>query len=71
METKNEITFSGMINPKERIARFQEKVDIKGRIQVPRMVRDKLGLHAKEALVEVKVRVLEIYTKESEEGGEE
>jgi bifunctional DNA-binding transcriptional regulator/antitoxin component of YhaV-PrlF toxin-antitoxin module len=71
METKDEIKFSGMINPKEGIARFQEKLDIKGRIQVPRMVRDKLGLHDKEALLEVRIGIKEIYPKESAEGGEE
>ena len=64
METKKEITFSGAINPKEKTARFQEKIDKQGRVQVPRLVRDKLGLQEKEAIVEVSLRVEEIYTKE-------
>lgn len=64
METNKEIKFSGVINPKEGTAKFQEKADIKGRVQIPRVVRDKLGLHGKEARVEIRLKVEEIYNKE-------
>jgi hypothetical protein len=63
METKKEIKFSGAINPEEGTARFQEKLDKQGRVQIPRVVRDKLGIHEREAIVEVMLRVEEIYPK--------
>lgn len=67
METNKEIIFSGVINPKEGIAKFQEKIDKQGRIQVPRVVRDKLGLQEREAILEIKLRVEEIYPLSKEE----
>ena len=63
METTKEIRFSGAINPEEGTARFQEKIDKKGRVQIPRVVRDKLGLHEREAIVEVSIKVEEIYSE--------
>lgn len=61
METNKEIKFSGAINPKEGTARFQEKIDKQGRIQIPRIVRDKLGLQDREAILEIRLKVEEIY----------
>lgn len=55
------IEFSGSINPARGEARFPEKMDKQGRIPVPRMVRDKLGIQGKEARIDVSITVVEIY----------
>lgn len=56
-----EIEFSGSINPARGEAKFPEKVDKQGRIPIPRMVRDKLGIQGKEARIDVSITVVEIY----------
>lgn len=61
MEKSKEIIFSGAINPEKMIAKFQEKIDKQGRVPVPRMVRDKLGMQGREAIVNVVIEIVEIY----------
>lgn len=56
-----EIKYEGAINPKKKEAKFSEKIDKQGRIPVPRMARDKLGIHKKEARVSVWIRIEEVY----------
>ena len=58
---KDEIRYEGMINPGEKTASFREKIDKQGRIPVPRLIRDKLGMQGKEAQVEVRIKVVEVY----------
>lgn len=68
METnKDRVAFTGRINPKEKTAAFTEKLDSAGRLAVPRVVRDKLGLSGKEAILSVQIVVEEIYQYQKEE----
>ena len=60
-----EIKLEGAIYPSEGEASFMEKIDKQGRIQVPRVVRDKLGVQM-EAIVAVKIKVLEVYEEAPE-----
>lgn len=66
-----EIKFSGAIYPDRGEAHFPEKVDRQGRIPVPRLVRDKLGIQGKEVRVDVSIKIVEIYSAEERlrEGG--
>jgi len=58
--------FEGMINPTKREASFTAKMDRIGRISVPRLIRDKLGISS-EAVVAVHIKLIEAYKEEREE----
>lgn len=58
---KEELKYSGAIYPAKGEARYTEKIDKQGRIPVPRLIRDKLGIHEHEAMVTVSIKVLEVY----------
>ena len=60
---KGEIHYEGMINPARREAKFVERVDSRGRVFVPRMIRDKLGIKEND--------IVAIFLKVIEEEGEE
>lgn len=58
MEEEGEWKFEGVVNPSKGEASFTAMMDRVGRISVPRLVREKLGIRG-EAILKVHLKVVE------------